>query len=120
STSSRCDASLLVRWSAMSTATATLPLMIGASPSLLRSAGERVPVMRGRLPGRAPMAGEQYRFHVDMDACIGCKCCVVACNEQNGNPASITWRRVVEIESGWFPHAQRAYLSMGCNHCIDP
>lgn len=104
----------------MSTVTATLPLMIGATPSLLRSAGETVPVVRGRLPGRTPAAGEQYRFHVDMEACIGCKCCVVACNEQNGNPASINWRRVVEIESGWYPQAQRAYLSMGCNHCVEP
>ena len=73
-----------------------------------------------RMPDRAPAPGEQYRFHVDMSLCIGCKCCVVACNEQNGNPASINWRRVAEIEGGWYPRATRAYLSMGCNHCIEP
>ena len=28
---------------------------------------------------------EQYRFHFDMTKCIGCRCCEVACNEQNGN-----------------------------------
>jgi formate dehydrogenase iron-sulfur subunit len=55
-----------------------------------------------------------------MRKCIGCKCCVVACNEQNGNPASINWRRVSEIEGGWFPNATRSYLSMGCNHCLEP
>jgi Fe-S-cluster-containing dehydrogenase component/DMSO reductase anchor subunit len=55
-----------------------------------------------------------------MAACIGCKCCVVACNEQNGNPASINWRRVGELEGGWFPAASRAFLSMGCNHCLEP
>ncbi|MBI4888661.1 MAG: dimethyl sulfoxide reductase anchor subunit, partial [Acidobacteria bacterium] len=73
-----------------------------------------------RMPGRAPGPGEQYRFHVDMQLCIGCKCCVVACNEQNGNPAAITWRRVGEIEGGFFPHATRSFLSMGCNHCLEP
>lgn len=73
-----------------------------------------------RMPARAPGAGEQYRFHFDMRKCIGCKCCVVACNEQNGNPAAINWRRVGEIEGGFFPDASRAYLSMGCNHCVDP
>ena len=52
--------------------------------------------------------------------CIGCKCCVVACNEQNGNPAPINWRRVGEIEGGWFPSTSRSYLSMGCNHCLEP
>jgi formate dehydrogenase iron-sulfur subunit len=74
----------------------------------------------GRMPDRRPGPGEQYRFHFDMRKCIGCKCCVVACNEQNGNPASINWRRVVELEGGFFPNAARAFLSMGCNHCLDP
>jgi DMSO reductase iron-sulfur subunit len=76
--------------------------------------------IRNRMPDRAPVAGEQYRFHFDMGSCIGCKSCVVACNEQNGNPAAINWRRVGEIEGGWYPQAQRSYLSMGCNHCLEP
>lgn len=69
-----------------------------------------------RLPG----PGEQYRFHFNMTKCIGCKCCVVACNEQNGNPADILWRRVGEIEGGNYPNTQRHYLSIGCNHCLEP
>jgi Fe-S-cluster-containing dehydrogenase component/DMSO reductase anchor subunit len=72
------------------------------------------------IPQRTPAAGEQYRFHFDATKCIGCKCCVVACNEQNGNPASINWRRVGEVEGGHYPQAQRHYLSMGCNHCLEP
>jgi formate dehydrogenase iron-sulfur subunit len=28
-----------------------------------------------RMPLRAPGPGEQYRFHVDMGKCIGCKSC---------------------------------------------
>src|SRR6266576_613511 len=72
------------------------------------------------IPQRALLPGEQYRFHFDMTKCIGCKCCVVACNEQNGNPADINWRRVGEIEGGWYPDTQRLHLSMGCNHCIEP
>jgi DMSO reductase iron-sulfur subunit len=72
------------------------------------------------IPARAPDAGEQYRFHFDMQKCIGCKCCVVACNEQNGNPAAIQWRRVGEVEGGHFPLARRYHLSMGCNHCLEP
>jgi DMSO reductase iron-sulfur subunit len=72
------------------------------------------------IPARAPEPGEQYRFHFDMGKCIGCKCCVVACNEQNGNPADINWRRVGELEGGVFPHAQRFHLSMACNHCAEP
>jgi formate dehydrogenase iron-sulfur subunit len=72
------------------------------------------------IPSRLPLPGEQYRFHLDMTQCIGCKCCVVACNEQNGNPAEIQWRRVGEIEGGVYPETMRHYLSMGCNHCLEP
>jgi DMSO reductase iron-sulfur subunit len=71
-------------------------------------------------PRALPGPGEQYQFHFDMTKCIGCKCCVVACNEQNGNPAEILWRRVGEIEGGTYPDTQRHYLSMGCNHCLEP
>ena len=71
------------------------------------------------MPARAPAPGEQYRFHFDMTRCIGCKCCEVACSEQNNNPPGIRWRRVGEIEAGEFPFTQRFHLSMGCNHCLE-
>ena len=74
----------------------------------------------GLVPSRGPARGEQYGFHFDMTKCIGCKCCVVACNEQNGNPAHLNWRRVGELEGGIYPHVERWHLSMGCNHCLEP
>ena len=64
--------------------------------------------------------GEQYRFHFDATACVGCRCCEVACNEQNNNPADIKWRRVGEMEGGEFPVFTQMFNSMSCNHCIDP
>ncbi len=64
--------------------------------------------------------GEQYRFHFDAVACVGCRCCEVACNEQNNNPADIKWRRVGEMEGGEFPAFTQLLNSMSCNHCIDP
>lgn len=64
--------------------------------------------------------GEQYRFHFDATACVGCRCCEVACNEQNNNPADIKWRRVGEMEGGVFPAFMQLLNSMSCNHCIDP
>ncbi len=83
-------------------------------------------VARG-LAGDSPLIpkiplkdGEQYRFHFDMSKCIGCKCCEVACSEQNNNPPEISWRRVGEVEGGVYPNTQRLHLSMGCNHCLDP
>ena len=65
-------------------------------------------------------AGEQYRFGFDMNACIGCHSCEVACAEQNGLPDGTTWRRVGEIEGGDHPDTRRFNLSMSCNHCLEP
>lgn len=70
------------------------------------------------IPERPLQPGEQYRFHFDMTKCIGCRSCEVACNEQNGNPADLRWRRIGEIEGGTWPDTDRYYLSMGCNHCL--
>ncbi len=81
----------------------------GAAPALVEAL----------IPSRPLEEGEQYRFHFDMTKCIGCRSCEVACNEQNGNPADIKWRRVGELEGGTWPLTQRTYLSMGCNHCLD-
>ncbi|MDE0103751.1 MAG: hypothetical protein OXN89_15355 [Bryobacterales bacterium] len=53
--------------------------------------------------------GQQYRFHFDMSKCVGCKCCEVACAEQNNNPAHVSWRRVGEVEGGVYPHTQRLH-----------
>jgi formate dehydrogenase iron-sulfur subunit len=81
----------------------------------------------GRASSKSPLIpqiplqdGEQYRFHFDMSKCIGCKCCEVACAEQNNNPAAVSWRRVGEVEGGAYPNTQRLYMSMGCNHCLEP
>lgn len=63
---------------------------------------------------------EQYRFHFDATKCIGCRCCEVACNEQNNNPADIKWRRVGEMEGGDFGSVSTLFNSMACNHCVDP
>jgi formate dehydrogenase iron-sulfur subunit len=99
----------------------TLPLMESALLSTAARPLVQIEVeLRPLIPARPLEAGEQYRFHFDMTKCIGCKCCVVACNEQNGNPAALNWRRVGEVEGGYYPYAQRHHLSMGCNHCLEP
>ena len=86
----------------------------GTFPSL-----QPVGVATTLIPKHPLVEGEQYRFHFDMTRCIGCRSCEIACNEQNGNPADIHWRRVGEVEGGVYPNTQRHYLSMGCNHCLD-
>jgi formate dehydrogenase iron-sulfur subunit len=92
--------------------TVDVPIALTRRPS--------VPVPEAR-PDLLPLdAGEQYRFAFDMNACIGCHSCEVACAEQNGLPEGTVWRRVGEVEGGEHPHTRRFHLSMSCNHCVEP
>ncbi|MBI4549865.1 MAG: dimethyl sulfoxide reductase anchor subunit [Candidatus Omnitrophica bacterium] len=84
------------------------------------SKGYYAPERPSLIPAEPLAEGEQYRFHFDMSKCVGCQCCVVACNEQNNNPAEVNWRRVGEIEGGTYPDTKKFHLSMACNHCLDP
>ena len=98
--------------------------MAGTDDTLVRLTLEALldqhpPAVASLVPHRTLAEGEQYRFHFNMTKCIGCRSCEVACNEQNGNPADIRWRRIGEIEGGSYPDTLRHYLSMGCNHCLD-
>ena len=34
--------------------------------------------------------------------------------------AALNWRRVGEVEGGYYPYALRFHLSMSCNHCLEP
>ena len=98
-------------------------------PTALKAAerefGRVTPLLKKQIErifelAKKPKVGEQYRFHFDATACVGCHCCEVACNEQNNNPSDVKWRRVGETQSGIFPNVTNHFNSMSCNHCIDP
>lgn len=78
----------------------------------------------------------QHGWLIDLDRCIGCHSCTVACNsEQNtaptksplffkgGNiqsPAHLSYRRVVVREGGTYPNVWRKFITSSCNHCQEP
>lgn len=56
-------------------------------------------------------------FLVDLDSCMGCKACEVACKSENNVPVN-SWRlRVKYVDEGTFPDVKRAFTPMRCNHC---
>lgn len=56
-------------------------------------------------------------FLVDLNRCIGCKGCEVACKAENNVPIG-SWRiRVKYVDSGTYPEARRAFTPMRCNQC---
>jgi anaerobic dimethyl sulfoxide reductase subunit B len=63
-----------------------------------------------------------YALRLDLDRCVGCMACAVACMDQNdlevsGEPTA--WRQVFAVESGTYPEARIRYVSLACMHCAD-
>ena len=56
---------------------------------------------------------------IDLDRCIGCYSCTVACHVENGTPPGIWYAPVYEQEVGTFPHVKRVFLPTLCMHCED-
>ncbi len=62
----------------------------------------------------------RYVMVADLNRCIGCQTCTVACRHTNATPPEIEWRRVLDMESGEFPDVERVFVPVGCQHCADP
>jgi len=58
-------------------------------------------------------------FLVDLNLCMGCKGCEVACKVENQVPLN-SWRlRVKYVDVGVYPETKRTYTPLRCNHCED-
>ncbi len=75
---------------------------------------------RELVPLTAPGPGEQYAFEVDLDACSGCKACVVACHNLNGLDEKETWRSVGLLVSTDTTAPVLQHVTSACHHCGDP
>lgn len=58
-------------------------------------------------------------FLVDLQRCIGCDMCTIACKQENGTPADVFFARVLNVEAGEYPSVRRFYLPVLCNQCED-
>ncbi len=72
---------------------------------------------------------KQLAFHINSSQCGNCKACQVACQDKNGLPAEMRWRRVWQYGGGsWVkqgnlvkPNGVFTYsVSVACMHCENP
>ena len=57
---------------------------------------------------------------VDINRCVGCQTCTIACKHANDTLPGVQWRSVLDVELGTFPDVQREFLVVGCQHCAEP
>jgi Fe-S-cluster-containing dehydrogenase component/formate-dependent nitrite reductase membrane component NrfD len=59
----------------------------------------------------------KFGFLIDHRKCIGCHACSVACKEEHQVPLGVYRTWVKYVEKGTFPHTQRHFTVLRCNHC---
>jgi phenylacetyl-CoA:acceptor oxidoreductase subunit 1 len=69
-----------------------------------------------QTPSKLPRWG----MVVDINRCVGCQTCTIACKHANDTQPGIQWRSVLDLEHGVFPNVQREFLVVGCQHCAEP
>lgn len=57
---------------------------------------------------------------IDLEKCVGCMTCTIACEVENFLPRGISWAKVIDFEDGEYPNVKRTFLQMLCMHCEEP
>lgn len=63
---------------------------------------------------------KRYGMTVDVNRCVGCQTCTIACKHANDTTPDVQWRSVLDVEQGEYPDVQRFFLVVGCQHCAEP
>ncbi len=76
-------------------------------------------VIEASLKKKGP---KQYTLWVDLEYCIGCHACTMACKAENNTPVGVDYNRVIEVEVGEFknskekPDVRVYFVPMPCMH----
>lgn len=57
---------------------------------------------------------------IDLDKCVGCQACTVACKAEHGVRLGVFRSWVSSVETGEYPSVRRRHLPRLCNHCVNP
>lgn len=62
----------------------------------------------------------QWAMVIDLQKCVGCDSCTVACKVENRTPPGVSYNVVVEEEIGVFPNVRRVNIPRPCMQCDNP
>jgi molybdopterin-containing oxidoreductase family iron-sulfur binding subunit len=71
---------------------------------------------------------KKWGMAIDVERCIGCWTCAIACKQENNIPMGLWWNRVLtvggegtamDVPEGDYPHLGMTYLPLACQHCED-
>ena len=59
----------------------------------------------------------KYAMVIDLQRCVGCGACSIACRNENNVSEGIYWSSKITETSGTFPNVRYHYRPTLCNHC---
>ena len=67
-----------------------------------------------------PDGDEKWGMVIDLQKCVGCDSCTVACKAENRTPPGVSYNVVMEEEHGEFPNVTRTNVPRPCMQCENP
>ncbi len=67
-----------------------------------------------------PVADRHWGMVIDLQKCVGCNACTIACKVENNTPPGVTYHVVIEEEIGRYPNVTRRFLPRPCQQCEHP
>lgn len=90
------------------------PETVGKKADLIRMQEELKRAME------KPIDQRKWIMAIDLQKCIGCFACTVACKSENHLPPGVVYRPVIEEEIGDYPNVARRFLPRPCMQCEKP
>lgn len=69
---------------------------------------------------KSPKRKVRWGMVIDLQRCILCRSCTVACKQENKTPPGMLYNPVLEEETGEYPKVARQWFPRPCMHCEKP
>ncbi|WP_233190986.1 MULTISPECIES: 4Fe-4S dicluster domain-containing protein [unclassified Brachybacterium] len=90
---------------------------MGAVPLTLM---RRPPAERDATPDEEVVHQPRWGMVIDLQKCVGCDSCTVACKVENRTPPGVNYNVVLEGETGEYPNVRRTNVPRPCMQCDNP
>lgn len=69
---------------------------------------------------KKPIEKRRWVMVIDIQKCVGCSACTIACKAENHLPPGVVYRPVLEEEIGEYPNVSRRFIPRPCMQCDNP
>ena len=72
------------------------------------------------IQSHSDASSPRWGMVIDLQKCVGCDSCTVACKAENRTPPGVSYNVVVEEHTGTFPNVRHVNIPRPCMQCDNP